>query len=57
MENQIIALITQVTFPIFVCVWFLTKTEGVLNNLTKEIMKLSQIIKDLHLHIKGGFNV
>lgn len=43
-EEQMIAIISQVGFPIFVCLWFMLRTEKIIKNNTKVMEKVLTVL-------------
>ena len=41
-EAQIVDMISKVAFPIFVCLWFMLRTEKVIRNNTKAFIDLKE---------------
>jgi len=44
MEEQLISLVTQVGFPIVVCLWFMFKTEKVIKANTEVLSQILLLI-------------
>lgn len=43
--NDFFALIGQFGFPIFMCIWFMGRTEKIIQANTKALAKISTLIK------------
>jgi len=47
MEEEIIVLLRDFGFPIFVCLWFMFRTEKIIGRNTDALNKLGEIVAQL----------
>ena len=47
-EEEAITLIAQYGFPIFMCLWFMFRTEKIIKANTEALLSLSDIVGDLY---------